>query len=681
MLICVLGFMVRAALSGPTPLPHIILMLADDLGHYEVGYQNPQAISPNIDNLADDGIKLERHYVFHMCGPTRASMMSGRLPYHVTQRNGNDLNSTFGVDLRMTFMPAKLKQAGYATSMVGKSHLGARSVAHLPINRGFDQHFGYLGGGEDHFTQISGEDPVVGPLVDLWRDHGPAYGENGTFSGYLYSNEAERVIKNHAATTNGSTPLFMYLAWHLVHAPLEVPPQYLDSQCADNKQRQQYHGMVTVLDEGIGNVTRALRDAGMYDNSLIIFWSDNGGSVVTTGRSGNNYPLKGGKTNDFEGGVRVLAFISGGFIPKHLRGSSNHAYMHGADWYATLCGLAGVNPDDAVADAAIPPIDSIDQWSTIMIANATWEQGPRQEMVLSSGTRGSVSASGPDAAMIQGRYKIVTGHQGGSGFWTGPVHPNSTGPANPERNSTACGAFSCCDGCLYDIQSDPSEHVDLRTELPEVYASMRSRLAELVKTEYLGGYIQPGISCIDAHQAKAFYRGYRGPQCFEDPPDVPTTTPPPVAAFHLAAGDDLCLTGAQRLRLQRCGGSSPLAPQWTVDDEATGELRSAVMADDECIKLHEPKGWSCDGSNATSVFLGHCGAGDGSGAHKTNYFFLAPAPQGDGADGLVSIQSHDCPNLCLAPIDGAVGLSLCSEAASQVWRKTDSFSTNGWSFV
>ena len=93
------------------------------------------------------GIILERHYVYHMCGPTRSATMSGRLPYHGNQDNGNDLNSTSGVDLRMTFLPAKLKQAGYATSMIGKSHLGARSIMHLPIHRGFDRHFGFLGGG------------------------------------------------------------------------------------------------------------------------------------------------------------------------------------------------------------------------------------------------------------------------------------------------------------------------------------------------------------------------------------------------------------------------------------------------------------------------------------------------------------------------------------------------------
>ncbi|EOD26635.1 hypothetical protein EMIHUDRAFT_236678 [Emiliania huxleyi CCMP1516] len=296
----------------------------------------------NIDSLAATGVILERHYVYHLCAPTRASTLSGRLPYHVNQRNPNDLNSSAGVDLRMTLLPAKLKAAGYTTSMIGKSHLGTRSVAHLPIRRGFDMHFGFLGGGEDHFTQISGEDPV-GELVDLWRDDKPAFGENGTFSGFLYAGEAERVI---------------------------------------------------------------------------------------------------------------------------------HAHKKGKD-------------------------------------------GIRQEMVLAYTDSCTTSApSGCNAALIQGRYKVVTGHQGGSGFWTGPIHPNTSGPADPKRNLTACGTFSCCDGCLYDIQADPSEHKNLQRAMPALYAQLHARLLALGATEYQTRYIQPGLECITAEQAKRYYRGFRGPPCF-----------------------------------------------------------------------------------------------------------------------------------------------------------------------
>lgn len=622
-------------------LPHVILMLADDLGSYEVGFHNPRAITPNIDELVHDGVLLERHYAYHMCGPTRSATMTGRLPFHNNQENVNDINATEGADLRMTMLPAKLKQAGYATSMIGKSHLGARSVAHLPINRGFDQHFGFLGGGEDHFTQVSSEDKVVGELVDLWRDHGPAYGENGTFSGFLYSKEAERVIMAH----NTSTPLFMYLAWHLVHSPLEAPEQYWDPKCADDEHRQLEHAMTTALDEGVGNVTRALQRAGMWNDTLLIFFSDNGGPLVTTGKSGNNFPLKGGKTTDFEGGTRVAAFLSGGFLPVELRGSINSAYIHACDWYSTLCGLAGVDPTDTTAGRAIPPIDSIDQWSTILIRNASMAQGARQEMVLAwnINERGTSAASGYNGALISGAYKVVTGHQGGSGFWTGPIHPNATGPADPKHDGSSCHpVFACCDGCLFNIQDDPTEHDELRVSMPGKYKEMHEKLLDYAKGVFQTDYIEPGIECLDAYQAKIYYKGFRGPLCFHGKaPVVPTPKPAPGIGFqlqHTHRKQTVCLTN--KLGLTDCDGprEPPLPGQWIVEK---GALQSTDDASDpRCIKIHETAGWSCE--NAPHVSMGHCASAGG--AHKTNFFKLIPSTK-----GMVLIQSHDCPKLCIAP--------------------------------
>ena len=621
--------------------------------------------------------------------PTNRAPPLSLLP---AENNVNDLNQTAGADLRMAFLPAKLREAGYATSMIGKSHLGARSIAHLPIHRGFDQHFGFLGGGEDHFTQVSGEDPVVGSLVDLWRDHGPAYGENGTFSGFLYSAEAERVIQAHAAThpprpgngRDGATPpgagiggagndspLFMYLAWHLVHSPLEAPVQYFDKRCADNTNRQLYHAMVTALDDGVGNVTRALRQTGMYDNTLLIFYADNGGPLVTTGRSGNNYPLKGGKTDDFEGGTRSVAFLGGGALPAGLRGSVNQAYIHACDWYATLCGLAGVDPADPAP--GVPPIDSLDQWATILKPNATWADGPRQEMVVSYNMLGNPSLrapSGPDAALIQGRYKIVTGHQGGSGFWTGPVHPNSTGPADPTRNATACGPFSCCEGCLYDIIADPSEHTDLRVvngTMSGLYEHMHARLLALANSTFQTAYIQPGITCLSAEQAKIYWKGFRGPPCFNSSQLPVVPTPPPTSpptprgdAFQLKSpGEPLCLTGA-RLGVKRCSPGDP--PQWRVGDASTGELEYAADGNlGFCLKMHEESGWNCANTDAnkTAAFIGHCSGAGGTGAHRTNYFDLRPAASRTDISGsapeTVLIKSHDCPELCLARLGTGAG--------------------------
>eukprot|EP01051_Picozoa_sp_SAG22_P014557 SAG22_NODE_1784_length_3588_cov_27.751791_1_plen_185_part_00 len=142
-----------AAVVAPPPTA-FVLMLSDDHGCYNVGFPhgplgrgNPEMRTPHLERLAAEGIVLDRHYVYKFCSPTRSSLMSGRVPPHVNQNNANnDIEKASGVDLRMKFLAQKMKEAGYYTAMVGKSHLGARSPANLPINRGFDERFGFLKG-------------------------------------------------------------------------------------------------------------------------------------------------------------------------------------------------------------------------------------------------------------------------------------------------------------------------------------------------------------------------------------------------------------------------------------------------------------------------------------------------------------------------------------------------------
>ena len=291
-----------AQTASNKPPPHIILHLADDLGWHNVGWSgNQEARTPHLDELAMSGVRLERLYTFKYCSPTRSSIMSGRLPIHVEQNNqNNDILNAGGADLRMTLLPATLKKAGYSTAMTGKWHVGARSTANLPINRGFDSHLGFLKGGEDHFTQHGGQ----AGGVDLWRNHAPAYGRNGTYSVYLYGGEAVRVIQSHAATSTG--PLFVYVAWQASHAPLEAPDRFQKLEKFDTKAgtRGKMNALVAALDEGVSNVTKALKATGLWDNTLLIFQADNGGWTKFNNLGGNNYPLRGGKGSDFEGGIR-----------------------------------------------------------------------------------------------------------------------------------------------------------------------------------------------------------------------------------------------------------------------------------------------------------------------------------------------------------------------------------------
>jgi arylsulfatase A-like enzyme len=174
-----------------------------------------------------------------------------------------------------------------------------------------------------------------------------------------------------------------------------------------------------------------------------------------------NYPLRGGKYSDWEGGIRVAAFASGGFLPPAARGTVNNGMLHIADFYGTYCGLAGVDPTDALAAAAgLPPVDSLDVWPLISGANLT---SPRNELPVSPQT------------LIQGTWKLITEQQI-EATWSGPNYPNSSSVNNPVDPGPK---LLCPNGCLFDVVSDMTEHVDVAAQHPDVVASMTARLKEL----------------------------------------------------------------------------------------------------------------------------------------------------------------------------------------------------------
>ena len=151
-----------------------------------------------------------------------------------------------------------------------------------------------------------------------------------------------QIINNH----DPSTPLFLYYGAHIVHRPYEVPENYLKKfDFIEELYRQVYHAMVNYLDDVVGEIVQALKDKGLWDNLLFVTSSDNGGPVWSD-FGGNNFPLKGGKVSDWQGGVRVNAFASGGYLPNNMRGKKSDAYIHIADWYSTFSSLAGVDPTD-----------------------------------------------------------------------------------------------------------------------------------------------------------------------------------------------------------------------------------------------------------------------------------------------------------------------------------------------
>eukprot|EP01084_Bolivina_argentea_P227470 384160_1 len=365
--------------------PNIWYLLIDDLGWANVQFNNHRMLTPNIDKLLTESIHLNHYYVFRICSPTRSSFLSGRLPYHVNESNTNQCIPGAGIPVNMTTISERLvSDAGYVAHQIGKWHAGMSSNLVIPHGRLFNTSLGYLHGMEDHYTQIrtQTEDNQTCTGVDLWSTDKPAYGKNGTYSGYIYGNRAMEIVKTH----DQNTPLFVYMALQNNHDPYQVPQSYMDKFPSSWDEKQiQVAGMSNFWDEMLANLTSAMKENGMWQNTLFIVSSDNGGPTGTDGNAANNSPLRGGKYSMFEGGVRVVNLVTGGLVPQHRRNISLNGMMHIADWYATFCHLAGnINPTDKrAAKYNLPAIDSMNMWPFLMGQNG-FDVSERKEIFLAS---------------------------------------------------------------------------------------------------------------------------------------------------------------------------------------------------------------------------------------------------------------------------------------------------------
>eukprot|EP01063_Lacrimia_lanifica_P020895 TRINITY_DN2816_c0_g2_i7.p1 TRINITY_DN2816_c0_g2~~TRINITY_DN2816_c0_g2_i7.p1 ORF type:complete len:486 (+),score=177.36 TRINITY_DN2816_c0_g2_i7:55-1512(+) len=471
-----------AAVTAAAPAPHVVFFLADDFGHYDSTVWNPDAPTPTLGKLAAEGIKLDRHYVYQFCSPTRSSFVSGRLPIHVNTEN-HPSSEAGGVDLRMQTVADKLKSAGYATHQVGKWHAGAYLAGQVPTARGFDSSLGYLNGMEDHYTHHFG----ILNGTDMWNDTAPAYGTTGQYGDDLYVARSLRIIAEH----DTAAPLFLYHAFQNTHTPYQVPEEYVDP--SDPEKVQAFFGMIRHLDTAVLNITNALKARDMWRDTIVVFSADNGGECL--GKSaGNNYPLRGCKYSDFEGGVRATAFVSGGsaLIPAGKRGTTSTALVHICDWYATFAAMAGVDTADAPGHG-VPASDGVDVWAALT-ADAP---PPRTEVPLSAK---SVISS------VNGTvYKYVTDSKSAN-VWTPKDFPLS--PAVP--------APSCAKGCVFAIDTDVREEHDLAAQLPDVTAALQKRVAENAATKWqtgADGYVGAYTHCTSLDSYMASHKGFIGPLC------------------------------------------------------------------------------------------------------------------------------------------------------------------------
>ena len=429
--ICVLTLLVAADAAKK---PHIIVILADDMHWHHPGFNGGPVATPNLDRLAREGTSLTQFYVHSVCSPTRAAFLTGRYPFRNGMEERSHGNDVAGMLTDERTLADALKEAGYFTAIVGKWHLGNWHKHHLPMQRGFDHQYGLYG------ALISYYDKVRARYYD-WHRNEEVLREEG-YSTDLIGREFVKVIEN----CDSGKPFFIYVPFNAVHGPDEAPPELANKyrvlveanprgmSPSEREFNALKYAMLDSMDQAIGKMLKALETKGILDDTLVVFFNDNGGRK-------SNPPFRGGKGETFEGGVHVPCLLRWpGRIPANQRVD---AMMHVVDLYPTLIHLAGASLEQDL------PLDGMDMWDTI----TGHTESPRTEVVHSlPGESGDTGVM----AIRRGDFKLV----------------------GPE---------------LFNLKKDPAEKNDVAEKHPEIYQSLHERLLELTK-ERRPPEIHTGIS-------------------------------------------------------------------------------------------------------------------------------------------------------------------------------------------
>lgn len=383
----------QATIAADDARPNIIVILADDLGYNDVGFTGETEIqTPNLDKLAESGVIFTNGHCNHpFSGPSRAALMSGRYQ----QRFGFETNPAYdpnnpymGISTDEKLFPERLQEVGYTTGIIGKWHLGATQL-HNPINRGFDYFYGFLGGGHNYFTIDKSKRVFEAYEQELIRNTLPA-----TFDGYIttaFSEDAAQFVKD-----NKDQPFFLYLAYNAPHEPLQAPKEDIErySHITD-KRRRTYAAMVDVMDRGIGTVVEALKESGLYENTIIFFTSDNGGPRMkddsTLSNFTDNTPFRAGKGSTYEGGHHVPYILS---WPAKIKGGVEFEYpVNALDISRTAVAVAGGDAESAYAMEGVDLIPYLTGEESGAPHEAIfWRSGPVWAVLGSDGTKQVVSS-------------------------------------------------------------------------------------------------------------------------------------------------------------------------------------------------------------------------------------------------------------------------------------------------
>ncbi|WP_179020657.1 sulfatase-like hydrolase/transferase [Winogradskyella forsetii] len=310
--------------------PNVIIIVIDDAGYDDFGFMGSEDLeTPNIDTLAKNSVIFtDAHVSATVCAPSRAGLITGKYQ----QRFGFEANGTgygasgdIGLSDDATTIADVFKKNKYKTIAIGKWHLGATKTDH-PNNRGFDEFYGFLGGGRSYF-------PISKPSKNHMLQQN---GQRIIFDGYLTDILGDRSVS--FVEENKDNPFFMYLAYNAVHTPMEAKDTDLEKY--KNHPRKHLAAMTWSLDQNVGKLYQKLKDLNLLENTLIYFLSDNGGAHNNTS---NNGILKGWKGNKFEGGHRVPFIVS---WPSKIRGNRTFDGLTSSlDIFSTSIAAAGIDND------------------------------------------------------------------------------------------------------------------------------------------------------------------------------------------------------------------------------------------------------------------------------------------------------------------------------------------------
>ena len=437
--------------------PNIVVILADDLGSADLGYRGSKIRTPNLDALAQGGVRLESYYGLPLCTPARAALMTGRYPLrHGLQTLVIFPSHKYGLPTDEKTLPQALKEVGYRTYMVGKWHLGHADKKYWPQNRGFDHFYGNVVGEVDYFTHERGG------VID-WQRNGKFLQENGYYVD-LIGQEAVKLIDNH----DTNNPMFLYFASLAPHAPYQAPKADVETykELFPDEVQRTYAGMITNLDRQVGEIIKALERKGIRDNTLIFFTSDNGGATsalfATGARSpeeraasgglalnakppASNAPFSGGKGSLREGGVRLPAIVN---WPNKIKPAVVNQPLGHIDIMPTLLALTGGQGDPT------KPFDGKDVWATI----TQGKPSPHDEILINvEAFRGAIR---------RGNWKLIK---------------VATLPSKTE---------------LFDLERDPGERENVAVRNPEVVADLEFRLMAYAKQQKVSLWLKSQIDFL-----------------------------------------------------------------------------------------------------------------------------------------------------------------------------------------